>query len=251
MNNKVYSKEFEIHYYEINKYKEATPVAILNYLEETAGCHSESVGCGIDELKQLGVAWVLSRWNLVMDRYPLWNDKITIETWSSGVERFYATREFLLKDAKGDILGRASSLWVYLNMEKKRPLRVPAEIVELYGTNPLKVMEDSFADFIVPESFEYIREFIVRKSDIDTNLHVNNARYLEWLLESIPDEAYEQYRLHSLEIIYKKETGYGISINSKRTTFESTASDKIYGHSITSSIDGAEHALAKTSWKIR
>lgn len=247
--DKIYSKEFEIHFYEINRYKEATPIAILNYLEETAGCHSEDVGCGLDQLKESGVAWILNRWNLVMDRYPVWNDRIVVETWSSGLDRFYANREFLLKDQTGRIIGKASSLWIYLNMEKKRPVRIPAEFGDIYGVNSKKVMDTPFEDFSLAGTLEYEKEFFVRKCDIDTNNHVNNARYLEWLLEAVPEEVYDSHRLHQLEIIYKKEATYGATIKSNRSTMKNEMDKKIYTHSISSAKDEFDHALARTTWK--
>lgn len=250
MSTYTYKKNFDIHYYEINRLKEATPLAILNYLEDTAGSHSEAIGCGIGLFKELGVAWILSRWNLYIEKYPSWNDKITVETWSSGMERFYATREFLLRESNGNIFGKASSLWIYLNMEKKRPVRIPAEYAGIYGLKEEKVMDSPFSDYETPKDFNFSKDFSVRRCDIDTNNHVNNARYFEWLLESVPDSTFEDYRMSRLEITYKKETSYGTEICSRRADISETPEERVYTHCITSQGE-IEHAVARTTWKRR
>ena len=45
MDNKRFSKEYEIHYYETNSFQEATPITLLNFLEDSAISNSASVGC--------------------------------------------------------------------------------------------------------------------------------------------------------------------------------------------------------------
>ena len=53
------------------------------------------------------------------------------------------------------------------------------------------------------------REFEVRYSDIDVNAHVNNARYLGWLLDSYPPEHHRKAELASCEVNYLGEAGCG------------------------------------------
>ena len=71
---KRFSKEFNIHYYEVDSSQYATIPSILNYLQDTAISHSGSVGLGISELLSVGTCWVLSRWSLIIDKYPIINE---------------------------------------------------------------------------------------------------------------------------------------------------------------------------------
>lgn len=256
--DKKFRKQFEVHYYEINRYQEVTPVSILNYLEETAISHSEFVGYGFNRLQSEGAGWVLNRWQLEMERYPLWNEKITVETWPSSFERFYATREFNIKcqdinyadipDPDGQVIGRATSRWIFFNIARRRPARIPAEVGSAYGIDPDRVLDDPFEDLASCEEADYSKEFEVRKSDIDTNGHVNNARYVEWLMEVLPDRIYNTSNLRSLEIIYKKEVG-GKSILLSQCKCDEQ--DHIFRHSILNKQDHAELAIAKTIWQER
>ncbi|AEF93400.1 acyl-ACP thioesterase [Desulfotomaculum nigrificans CO-1-SRB] len=248
MLNRKYRKEFEVHYYEINQFEEATPVAVLNYLEETAVAHSESVGVGISKLKSQGVAWMLNRWHIKMEKYPLWNEKIVIETWPSRFERFYATREFNIRDSYDHIIGRASSLWVFLNIEKKRPLRIPDKIKDAYGTDPHRAIDEPFGELYNLDDSVEKKEFRVRRSDIDTNNHVNNAKYVDWVLETIPAEIYHNYTLASLEVLYRKEVAFGATIWAGCQGI-GKGLNPVYAHSIMNQ-DG-NLALARTMWQRR
>jgi acyl-ACP thioesterase len=48
--------------------------------------------------------------------------------------------------------------------------------------------------------------FPVRDSDIDVNEHVNNARYIGWLVDSYPQERHRQQQVRTCEINYLGET---------------------------------------------
>lgn len=247
MADRKFSKEFEVHYYEIDSRQMATPIAILNYLEETAVAHSESVGLGIVKLKSEGVGWVLNRWQLRMERYPLWGQKVRVKTWPSSFERFYATREFLLTDEQGGALGRASSLWVYLNIIKKRPMRIPTQYSTPYGLDRIQAVAEPYQE-VELENPDDCLEFRIRKSDIDTNNHVNNAKYVEWALEAIPPALSENGILASLDIAYKKEASYGSGVRSACKLSREEHVMKEYAHQIVDIENGIELARAKTTW---
>jgi len=243
--------EFVVHYHEINPHEVATPLTMLYYLEDAAIAHSESAGYGVGRLKSEQRAWVLNRWHLQINRYPVYGEKVTIETWPSSFERFYATREFLIRDHNQEIIGRATSLWIFLNTETKRPFRIGPEFREAYGLDPTRAIEDSFNQLHIVledqgEGGGVEQTFSVRRSDIDTNGHVNNANYLQWMLEVLPEDIYLNHHLTSLEIVYKKETTYGSSIRSKCTVEGLELEKPVCRHIILGDNLNQELAIAKT-----
>ena len=242
-----YSKDFEVQYYEINKYREATPISLLNYLEETAISHSDAVGYGMERLYNDGIGWVLNRWLVEISRYPMWNEKITVETWPSSFERFYANREFLVKDSGGNIIAKAASLWIFLNINSRRPIRIPIELGDVYGIHPVRTFDCTFGKLESADKYTHNRDFFIRKSDIDTNNHVNNAKYLDWMLEAIPDDIYHNYTLSTLEIQYKKELTYGTKVHSGCIDAGTDGHGIAFIHGI-SNDEGTECALGKTTW---
>ena len=250
MQNQKFRMEFVVHYHEINPEEQATPLTLLYYLEDSAIAHSESAGFGVAQIKAEGLAWILNRWHLQMNRYPMLGEKVIIETWPSSFERFYGTREFLIRNTNQEIIGRATSLWIFYNIATKRPCRIRSEFGEVYGLDPMRAIDDPFdaLQAMGAEDGEGEQEFSVRRSDIDTNGHVNNANYLQWMLEVVPEDIYQNNHLASLEIQYKKETTYGSSIRSKHLIDGSDQLQPVCRHVILGEDSGQELAIAKTVW---
>jgi len=241
-----------VHYHEVNPKEQATPLTLLYYLEDAAIAHSESVGYGLSQVKVDGLAWVLNRWHLQMEQYPLLGEKVIIETWPSSFDRFYGRREFLIRNMNQEIIGRATSLWIFYNVATKRPSRISSEFGEVYGLDPVRAIDDPFEPLqglgVGARTMEGEQEFSVRRSDIDTNGHVNNANYLQWMLEVVPDEIYRNTQLASLEVQYKKETTYGSSIRSKCQIESLDLLRPVCRHVILGDDSGQELAIAKTVW---
>ena len=56
------------------------------------------------------------------------------------------------------------------------------------------------------------KSFQVRYSDIDTNMHVNNVKYVAWALETVPKDVVLNCELKNIKVTYEKETTYGETI---------------------------------------
>nr|CAB3477220.1 unnamed protein product [Digitaria exilis] len=46
-----------------------------------------------------------------------------------------------------------------------------------------------------------------KRSDLDMNHHVNNVKYVRWMLETLPDQFLQQHQLSSIILEYRKECG--------------------------------------------
>jgi acyl-ACP thioesterase len=249
MSERSFVKEFDVHYYEVNRHKEAEPVTILNYLEETAISHSYQVGLGIDKLMAEGVVWVLNRWMVNVERYPMYGQKVSVETWPSGFDRFIANREFLVRNENNEIIARASSVWLLINFDKRRPTRIPQEFGELYGINNKKVCTFASDDEKIPEGAYIEKELAIMRSDIDTNGHVNNKKYMGWLLETLPEEVYLNYSLSTFDVKYKKEINSGCVICRAYPANPGQDEELGYMHKIIDRGSGTILAEAVTKWR--
>lgn len=246
---RTFQKEFEVYYYEVDTKQELTLVALLNYLEETAIAHSEAVGYGVNRLIEMGFGWVLAHWQLKFNRFPKRGERVTIHTWPSEFNRFYGKREFLVQDSKGESIAEVSSLWIFMDLRKRRPVRIPKEVSEAYMFNSEKVLSEPFPELTFAESSSGEQcEFLVRRGDIDTNAHVNNAKYIEWLLETLPQEIYDSYQISSLEVIFKKECNYGQRILARTAQLEKDENSSVFLHKISEADGEQEFAMARSQW---
>ena len=53
----------------------------------------------------------------------------------------------------------------------------------------------------------------VTYGDLDMNGHVNNVRYIEWVLNSLPLEFHQTHILTALEVNYLAEAVYGHAVS--------------------------------------
>ncbi len=240
-----YWKKFTIPYYDTNSEGYIKPENILSYMAETSSWHSDSLGLGFYELSKKNYAWMLLRWEAEILKYPKAKDNVVIGTWTSGFDRFYATREFVMIDESGDIVAKATTKWFFLDIKKRRPKRIPDEIqvkysfVEEFNFPDFTDMDESTGDLV--ES----RLMRVRRSDIDSNNHVNNIRYIEWMQEGLEDRVLDNMKLHKLGIVYKKEILPGDEF--KTNWWRDEKRDKYFNHAI--SVNGELNAQGFTLWK--
>ena len=69
--------------------------------------------------------------------------------------------------------------------------------------------------------------FRVRYFDIDTNHHVNNTHYFDWMLDSLPLAFLKSHTVKSMSIKYDNEVTYGDEIVSRAQLTELTSHHQI------------------------
>ncbi|MCF8255503.1 MAG: acyl-ACP thioesterase, partial [Bacteroidia bacterium] len=126
----MFEKTFELRYFEMNKHGMASAATMLTLLEETASDHCCEIGYGLFDLLKNKVGWVLLSGYLEIYRYPQHKEKITIKTWLSTYTEIKGIRENLVYDEKGQIIARGKGLWVFFDINKRRPTRIFKDIIE-------------------------------------------------------------------------------------------------------------------------
>ncbi len=242
-----FDKEFELRYFDMNNFGQATPTTMLTLLEETAAEHCYSIDYSLYDLVEQNVGWVLLSGKMQMDRYPNYKEKIVIRTWLSEYSAIKGLRENLIYDEQKNIIGRAKGLWVFFDIERRRPIRIFDDIIERWSSYSEECLTQNLSEKIETiDSADYTKKFKVNRYDTDMNKHVNNIRYLQWVMESIPEEIIDNYYLDSIDGRFVSEAQYndvivsltnrGIDENSFVHTIKVRGTDKVC-------------AKAKTFWK--
>jgi len=208
----VTGREYNIHYYEVDIHKRALITSIMNYLGDMAMYQSESLGVGIEYLKEHKMAWVLYKWDITIESYPLLNETIKIETYAHSFNKFYAYRKYEIFNDKGNKIGYADSVWILINTGRRRPIRVTKDMFDVYGIGDNKNEPIDIENILSINQVNSEKSFQVRYSDIDTNMHVNNVKYAAWALETVPKDIVLNCELKNIKVTYIKETTYGETI---------------------------------------
>ena len=204
----MYTFESRVRYSEVDHTELITLPAIINYFQDCSTFQSEDLGVGIDYLKEKQQGWILSSWQIIVNRYPGMGEKIDISTWATGCEGLYGTRNFRMRDEKKETVAYANSIWVFMDMKKGRPVKPDADDIAKYGLDEPLEMEYASRKITLPKETEELAAFPVRKYHIDTNEHVNNCQYVQMALEVLTEEI----RVRQARVEYKKSAVYGDEI---------------------------------------
>ncbi len=192
----IYSAEYRVRAYEIDLKGLARPLTILNYLQDAAGEHAARLGASVPVLLKKNLTWVLSRYHVHFHAFLPVHSTVRLKTWPSAREGRFALRDFELTDEAGRQVVTATSSWMLIDLEQRRPVRIDEHLPGL-PTVPRRMIDDSFTSLPVPESFDCELPFRVRHSDLDINRHVNNTVYVDWALETLPQDVIGRYRSRS------------------------------------------------------
>lgn len=90
----IYKENFKIGLKDVWEKEEVSNIALLEYLENIAAYHSDSVGYGVNTTDETNFNWLLLDWKLKVINRPKYGNILTIQTWSRKIEKFYAYRDF-------------------------------------------------------------------------------------------------------------------------------------------------------------
>ncbi len=209
-----YSKKVTLKYSDIGIANKLNLKSLIKYLQDAAGEHSDLAGYGISNIEKTHLAWLVLNWKVKMISHPHYNEEITIKTWARSLEKVYSYRDFEILDSNNNLVAIASSKWLLVDSNTKKIKHITEDIVNSYGLNNKAVFNVSLDEKPkVPENNSLNFTYKVQRRDIDTNHHVNNLFYIDFALETIPENIYLSNEFNNIEIFYKKEIKYGEIIN--------------------------------------
>ncbi|KAL3510669.1 hypothetical protein ACH5RR_030070 [Cinchona calisaya] len=214
-----YRQTVVIRSYEVGPDKTATIESILNLLQETALNHvwmSGLLGDGFGAthgMMRNNLIWVVSRMQVQVDHYPIWGEIMEIDTWVGASGKNGMRRDWLLRSrATGLVFARATSTWVMMNHQTRRLSKMPDEVraeISPWFIEKQAIKED-FPEKIekLDDTAKYVNSGLKpKRSDLDMNQHVNNVKYVRWMLEAIPEKFLENHQLSGIILEYRRECG--------------------------------------------
>nr|GEZ31758.1 acyl-ACP thioesterase [Tanacetum cinerariifolium] len=210
-----YKGRFTIQCYEVGFNKTATIETIADFLQSCE--FSSNVVARTTTMRELHLTWVTTWMYIEIHRYPSWGDVVEIETWCQREGRIGIKRDWIIRDyANGEVLGRATSKWVTMNVDTRRLQKVSDHVINEYLANWLRCgfrlafPEDNnnslkkIAKLEDPAAYSRLG-LMPRRADLDMNKHVNNVTHIGWALESIPQEVVDTHELQSITLDFKRE----------------------------------------------
>ncbi|SRR5690554_5110761 len=196
---------------------------LSNLFQQTAALHSASWNMSYFDMQQHHQAWVLSRMRIELEVLPTWHEEVEIETWIESLKGMRSIRNFEMKH-QGKIVAKASSLWVVLNTQRRRPepLAIPYDDLKQFPER--KAFPNALNKIELKHEAKEISSKTILYSDLDIVGHVNNVKYVEWCLDQLPKNLLEQNKIQGIDLNYLGEVHYQDNI----TIHSYSESNKIY-----------------------
>ncbi|MEG0792423.1 MAG: thioesterase [Lachnospiraceae bacterium] len=201
----MYTLDGRIRYSEVDENGRIDIPGIINYFQDCSTFHSEDIGLGYKKLEKKKKVWLLSSWQVIVERYPVLGEAITVSTFATGFKGLYGTRNFVMKDCNDIAVAYANSIWVFMDVDKGRPVKPQTEDIEKYGVEPAWDMEYQDRKIKTVGTFSKAGCFPVRTYYLDTNHHVNNCWYIHIAMEALE----HPISIRQVRVEYKKAAVYG------------------------------------------
>ena len=204
----MYTFESRIRYSETDSNAELTLESLIDYFQDCSTFQTQDGPASMGYLREKGLVWVLSSWQIVVNRYPKLCEEVVIGTVPYDLRGAIGYRNFFMDTKDGERLAVANSIWTLVDVEKGFPSRITPEIVEAYPLDERLDMEYEGRKIEISDEDERFwgEEIQVKQHNLDTNNHVNNGQYVRLAMDSLPKR---DFKVVAMRAEYKKQSRLG------------------------------------------
>lgn len=223
---------------------------LCDLFNDTAEVQTEQYGVDVATLNAQGMTWMLHRLHIRLNKMPQQNEEVYIETWPSGIDRLFALRDYRMIREDGEELVRATSEWMYIDLKRRRPMRLSEKVIRMSTEHDIPRLE--LASILNEKEFEPEaqggRQFIATFDNIDFNGHVTQASYMRWITNALPFGFLKEHVLVDVEVIYAHEIMPDSTIFSAYSMTENGDFITVL-HEVKNETGDLRHCIAKTVWE--
>ena len=189
------------------------PSTLLLFAQEAAAGHCVELGLDWQTLAKKNLFWAVIRQHVQITCLPTAGETITVETWPMPTTRSAYPRSTAAYDQEGNELFRCISLWVLMDTQTRSMILPGKSGVDVPGI--LRGNELEAPRSLSPVAGEQSLSRTVVPSDLDRNRHMNNARYLDWIDDLLPEDFHKAHPLREFTVCYLSEAleGQTLTLN--------------------------------------
>jgi len=206
--NAIWKEHYKLRTFDVDLTNHVKISSMFNFMQESASNSADSLGFGYDQLIDEQLFWVLSRAKIAFNMLPSLGDEIMIETWPRGLDKIFALRDFLIYDAKNALIGKATTSWLMVDGKTKRPIRTDTLAQRIPIIEAKSAINEVCGKIENISNTELINEVKVGYIDIDINQHLNNVKYIEYILNCFPIDYYKNNSINKLQVNFLSESRY-------------------------------------------
>lgn len=187
---------------------------LVNLVQQVSERQLAGAASQTEMVKRYNIGWVITQSQIEITRMPRAEEHVTLWTEATSYNRLLCYRDYGVLDEQGNQLVIVHSTWVMMDLGTRKIVPIIDEIVEGFGAKKLTKVErlPRLPRFEDPEGE---RKYWVRYFDIDTNHHVNNVHYFDWMQDALGYDWMRTHKLVSANIKYEREVEPGTQLTSQ------------------------------------
>ena len=207
---KRFSKNYQVTYYDCDSLSRMKLSSLLSVLLYYSGMQCAQLGRSDSYFHALGLTWVITDYTLDIERMPSDTELLTIKTEAKAFNKFFTYREFEVLDASGQSIIRMEITFALMKLEDRKLGSLTQELLEPFEAEKVKTIKRA-EKIPIPEN-PTSKSYEVRYSDLDTNQHVNNTKYIDWCMDSLGASFLTSHNLKHIHLRFVKEVSYGSTV---------------------------------------
>ncbi len=175
------------------------------YFQDSSIEHSESLEVGIPYLTERNLAWLLTSWQIEIQRLPVYDEKLIIQTWPYEFKSAFGYRNYRMRTESGEVLAEGQAIWLHTDIVQMKPVKTPEEESSRYGYEDALDMEYLPRKITLPQTMTPVDQVKVTRHYADMYMHMNNAMYVDIASDYLP----ETKDVKRLRVDYRKQVKIG------------------------------------------
>ena len=199
----IYRTQFTIPVTDCDCFGRLKPSAILGMIQQAATNQCLQLNMGWEDMAKKNMFWAVIRQKVHITRLPSHDQRITVETWPGKTSRVAYPRSAIAYDEEGNELFRAISLWVLMDLTTRTMILPNDSGIVVPGL--VRGDELTLPRSLAVKHLSGHASRQVMYSEMDLNRHMNNARYLDWMMDLLPSYFHKEHPIKEFTINYSSE----------------------------------------------
>ena len=200
----MYQEKFFVSSGDVDDHFEMKLSSVFRQFQIVSANHSELLGLGKKETWDKGMCWVITRMKVVIHKMPKMLDTVVIKTHPGEIMSFIFPRFYQIYSEDGELLVTGSACWTLLDANTHKVIMRPILGGIAYPSE--KHPDDiGLPERVIGDNLSVVDTRKARYSDIDINGHVNNVKYIEYIIDSHNVSFYQKHRISEIVINFERE----------------------------------------------
>ncbi len=105
----------------------------IKWMQRAAIAHSTANGWSPEDYLRLGAGWVVRSHHITYLKPAFEGDEVVLRTWVANLKPATSLRKYEILNQQGEVLARAETDWAFINYERQRAVRIPAEVAGCFA----------------------------------------------------------------------------------------------------------------------